>query len=182
MEKERNKKVDRRVQRTQKILAEALISLSIEKGYEAVTVQDIIDRANVGRATFYTHYENKDQLILNGQHELNGLLFGNHDEHFDFLKLYRHAAEHAKIAKVMLGYKGGELIINYLREVLLYKIKKELKSKGKKPTKNQKMQLYSCDVAATAIVRLLYCWFQDNMPLPPEEMAKKSDEILDALL
>jgi AcrR family transcriptional regulator len=42
---------DRRVQRTRKLLQEALIALVLEKGYEAVTVQDIIDRANVGRST-----------------------------------------------------------------------------------------------------------------------------------
>jgi hypothetical protein len=42
---------DRRVQRTRKLLQDALIALVLEKGYEAVTVQDIIDHANVGRST-----------------------------------------------------------------------------------------------------------------------------------
>lgn len=45
------KRPDRRVLRTRKLLQEALIALVLEKGYEAVTVQDIIDRANVGRST-----------------------------------------------------------------------------------------------------------------------------------
>ena len=52
----KNERVDRRVQRTRHLLNEALMSLIMEKGYEAITVQDIIDRANLGRSTFYAHY------------------------------------------------------------------------------------------------------------------------------
>jgi AcrR family transcriptional regulator len=53
---ERMEGIDRRIQKTKKILSEALIALILEKGYEQVTVQDIIDKANVGRSTFYCHY------------------------------------------------------------------------------------------------------------------------------
>src|SRR5215510_15281228 len=60
----KKKKEDRRVQRTQQLLRDALIELIIEKGYEEVTVQDIIDRANVGRSTFYSHFMDKQQLLL----------------------------------------------------------------------------------------------------------------------
>jgi AcrR family transcriptional regulator len=59
------KRRDRRVERTQQLLREALLSLIREKGFEGLTVQEIIDRANVGRATFYAHFENKDDLLLN---------------------------------------------------------------------------------------------------------------------
>jgi AcrR family transcriptional regulator len=58
------KKEDRRVQRTRTMLFDALLDLIIEKGYEAITVQDIIDRANVGRSTFYSHFSDKEQLLL----------------------------------------------------------------------------------------------------------------------
>jgi AcrR family transcriptional regulator len=60
------RKVDRRVQRTQDLLREALLSLIREKGFDALSVQDIIDRANVGRATFYAHFDNKQDLLLSG--------------------------------------------------------------------------------------------------------------------
>ena len=55
---------DRRTNRTRKLLQEALVSLILEKGYEKVTVQNVIDRANVGRSTFYAHFQNMDDLLL----------------------------------------------------------------------------------------------------------------------
>jgi AcrR family transcriptional regulator len=48
-------KTDRRVQRTRELLQKALIELISERGYDALTIQDIVDHANVGRTTFYLH-------------------------------------------------------------------------------------------------------------------------------
>jgi AcrR family transcriptional regulator len=56
-------KEDKRVRRTRKALAEALISLTIEKGYEAVTIQEITSRAGVGYRTYFRHYADKDALL-----------------------------------------------------------------------------------------------------------------------
>ena len=55
---------DRRVGKTRKALKEALTDLILEMGYEAVTVQDVIDRADVGRSTFYAHFTDKDDLLM----------------------------------------------------------------------------------------------------------------------
>ncbi|ONM48689.1 TetR/AcrR family transcriptional regulator [Nocardia donostiensis] len=55
---------DRRVRRTRDALHRALIELTMERGYERVTVSDIIDRADVGRSTFYAHYRDKDELLF----------------------------------------------------------------------------------------------------------------------
>ena len=54
---------DRRVERTENLLANALIALSLEKGYEAITIRDITERADIGYATFYRHYHDKDELL-----------------------------------------------------------------------------------------------------------------------
>ena len=58
-------KTDRRVQRTRELLQKALIDLIRERDYGAITIQDIVDRANVARTTFYVHYNNKDDLLMN---------------------------------------------------------------------------------------------------------------------
>lgn len=57
-------KHDRRSQRTRRLLGDAMVALLAQKRYDAITVQDIIDRANVGRTTFYTHFRDKDDLLL----------------------------------------------------------------------------------------------------------------------
>jgi AcrR family transcriptional regulator len=56
--------VDRRVQKTHQLIQSALMALIQEKRFEALSLQDIIDRANVGRATFYTHFDNKEDLLV----------------------------------------------------------------------------------------------------------------------
>lgn len=66
-----DEKSDRRVQRTRDLLKTALMQLVDERGYDALTIQDITDRANVGRSTFYLHYQSKDDLFL--------------DHHIDFV-------------------------------------------------------------------------------------------------
>ena len=68
--------MDRRVQRTRESLHRALIALMIEKGYDAVTVGDIVDRANVGRSTFYAHYTDKEDLFDSGFKNFSKQLLG----------------------------------------------------------------------------------------------------------
>lgn len=57
------KRLDRRIQKTLQHLQNALAALIAEKDYDDITIQEILDRANVGRSTFYAHFENKDQLL-----------------------------------------------------------------------------------------------------------------------
>lgn len=58
------KKTDARVRRTRDALGDALIALMHEKRFESITVQDVLDRAHVGRSTFYAHYSDKDDLLM----------------------------------------------------------------------------------------------------------------------
>jgi AcrR family transcriptional regulator len=69
-EKTRNKgqrshrKTDRRIVRTRDTLGDALVALMNEKNFDEITVQDLLDRAGVGRSTFYVHYRDKQDLFL----------------------------------------------------------------------------------------------------------------------
>jgi AcrR family transcriptional regulator len=58
------KKTDARVRRTRDALGDALVALMQEKPFETITVQDVLDRAHVGRSTFYAHYSDKDDLLM----------------------------------------------------------------------------------------------------------------------
>jgi AcrR family transcriptional regulator len=64
------RKLDRRVSRTRRQLREALFNLILEKGYDATTVEEITARADVGRTTFYLHYHDKEDLLMESIGEL----------------------------------------------------------------------------------------------------------------
>lgn len=115
------RKDDRRVQRTQQLLRAALLSLIEEKGFEEVTVQDIIDRANVGRATFYAHFDNKEDLWVSGLDGLRAALKqlqrqqhlrkASSDERlFAFShEMFAHIAEYRNVFRAMVGKRSGAL-------------------------------------------------------------------------
>lgn len=62
--KAKKKKADRRVRRTREVLGDALVGLMHEKSFDSIKVEEVLDRADVGRSTFYTHYRDKDDLFL----------------------------------------------------------------------------------------------------------------------
>ena len=65
---------DRRVERTRRMLFDSLRLLMMERGYEKMTIQNILDHAGVGRATFYAHFSSKDQLLEESIDGLRGWL------------------------------------------------------------------------------------------------------------
>jgi AcrR family transcriptional regulator len=77
------KPIDRRVARTRAMLQQAHVSLILEKGYEATTIEDICDKANVGRSTFYAHYTSKDDLRRSSFEHLRKLLVDRQKEALD---------------------------------------------------------------------------------------------------
>lgn len=66
---EPTKKTDARVRRTRDALGDALVALMQEKPFDTITVQDVLDRADVSRSTFYTHYSDKDDLLMSDAEE-----------------------------------------------------------------------------------------------------------------
>src|SRR5213083_3229079 len=105
---------DRRVQRTRKLLQDALVSLIMEKGYEAATVQDIIDRANVGRATFYAHFADKETLLSSRLEDLRHLLLERQRQTpaLGFsLAMLEHAYAHLRLYQAIIGHDSGAFVL-----------------------------------------------------------------------
>ncbi len=67
-------RLNHRIQKSKRLLHEALISLIQEKKYESITIQQILDRANVGRSTFYSYFRDKDELLIMGFKHLREIL------------------------------------------------------------------------------------------------------------
>ena len=118
-------KADKRVIRTRSRLAQALIELSCEEGYDAVTVQEIAGRAEINYRTFYRHYDSKDDLLRDvlrtSMADLRKIMppptpAELHDPNFEEIArrkgrmLYAYVAENSKIFRVLLQSGSAALV------------------------------------------------------------------------
>ena len=172
------KVVDRRIQRTQQLLQDALIALILEKGFDAVTVQDIIDRANVGRSTFYAHYQDKEDLFLGGLEHLRA-------EFEDHLKgqsameenpwslsliMFKHAQEYRRVYKALVGGKGGHAMLAHIQKFLMAHIDEHLKSHFRARKKSRiPLEILSTYIVSS-LTTLLTWWLDNDSPYSAEQM------------
>jgi len=176
------KREDRRVKRTRRMLHEALMALILEKGYEAVTVQDILDRANLGRSTFYSHYRHKDQLLRSGFDHLRTMLEEQHQsllsakacgKSADFnlsLELFRHAQENHGLYKAMVGKQSGQMIMRQAHDYLTALVREHLESLMNS-RKNPPMPLdLTAHWIVSAFLSLLTWWLDRKLPYTAEKM------------
>jgi len=110
-----DKKTDARVRRTRDALGDALVALMQEKPFETITVQDVLDRAHVGRSTFYAHFVDKDDLLMAilADLEMPGLDPGSwkpDDPAFGWtLALFRHFGSGKRLFKAVAGDESGSI-------------------------------------------------------------------------
>jgi AcrR family transcriptional regulator len=130
---------DRRVQRTRRLLHKALMSLVLEKKYESITVQEILDRADVGRSTFYLHFRDKDELLFSGFEYLLSFLESvqgatatvpgkSYERIIGFsLAMFQHAHEYRRINRALLGSTAEAVVRRRIHSVLAGIVGRELK-------------------------------------------------------
>ena len=170
-------KEDRRVQRTQQLLQEALRALILEKGYDAVTIQDVIDRANVGRATFYAHFQDKEHLLLSGFVALWNQFeaffasdsFAAENPWQISLALFQHAENHREIYKAMAGKKGAAIVLTHLQQRLSKILQSHLE-----PQLTKRKKAFPADVLTqylvSSLTTLLTWWMDSNSSYTAEQM------------
>lgn len=128
-------KTDRRIRKTKEALRNAVFSLIVEKGYDAVTVQDILDRANVGRSTFYNHFVDKQDVFRSGfeslcdilQQRVNKKAPGPEPLSFS-LELYRQclAPSMRRLYTAIYEHPAGVIVMRWLSELVAKLVRLEL--------------------------------------------------------
>lgn len=177
-------KEDRRVQRTRRALRDALVALIVERGWEKFTVQDVCDRADVGRSTFYMHFADKEELIAGGLRDLGRSLRGQlaalgSMQPLGFSRgLVEHAHEQRRLFLAIVGKKGGHLVQAKFRELVQELVEADLSNLLSAGARR--------DAAAAflggAFLELLRWSLESRSPPAPEEVDRLFQELAQPVL
>jgi AcrR family transcriptional regulator len=171
--------IDRRAARTRRALHEALISLILRKGYEATTIQDLINEADVGRSTFYAHYTGKDDLLRGGFERLRADLTemrgrrpaGGETKRSEPLRfslaLFQHADGYKDVYRALVGGRGGTIAMSEIRGVLFEFVRKELSSAKRNGAVPRELAL---QFIVSAFLAVLTWWLERKPELTPPEV------------
>ncbi|HEV2653438.1 MAG TPA: TetR/AcrR family transcriptional regulator [Ktedonobacteraceae bacterium] len=181
--------IDLRVRRTQKFLQEAMIELIAEKGFDAITVGDIAERAMINRATFYRHYQDKYDLVAKIFEETATQLVENmkpfHKETRQsetenppeiWIQLFEHVAEHARLYRAMLGRNGSSWFAARMREhtIKLMLEQKRRWKQEKEPTQQSDpampQELPGMQLSHVLIGTIVW-WLESEKSYTPRQMA-----------
>lgn len=171
--------MDRRAARTRRALHGALMSLILRKGYEATTVQDIIEEADVGRSTFYAHYTGKENLLRSGFQTLRAELTeaqraaranvdGSQDKPLRFSPaMFEHASGYTDVYRALVGGRGGVVAVNEIRRILAEMVKKELSGVRQDETVPQELRI---QFVVSAFLTVLTWWLERRPELSPSQV------------
>jgi AcrR family transcriptional regulator len=126
--------VDRRAVRTRALLLQALPALMAERGFERLTIQNIIDRAGVGRATFYAHFENKEELLAASVGGLRAWLEAMRErapaQPFAFMRpFFEHLESHRAIYRTTFERESEVSVERLIRAMMRELVRAELTAK-----------------------------------------------------
>ena len=171
--------IDRRVARTRTTIQDAFISLVLARGYEPITIKEICVAANVGRATFYSHYRSKDDLKRAGlEHLRRSLLTRRGDAaakgRLSFsLLVFQHARDHLHLYRALAGSRGGAVALETIGEIVAELVRADLAAAGY-PASGGVASVVPRDLVVRFVVgafmAMLTGWLDTGAKLPPARM------------
>jgi AcrR family transcriptional regulator len=189
-------KLDRRVQRTRKALRNALLELLKEKEYDLISVEEITQHANLGRATFYLHYKDKEDLLVDEFNEIVNerartiaeIPFSawlpaleNPDQAAEnkpappLLMAFQHIANHADLYQILLKNEKSDRTLERIRKIIAQSITEFLQKKLEDDPIPILSEVPIDLLAAYFSGGLLSCvdwWFEQELSYSPEEMTR----------
>ncbi|MBI1282243.1 MAG: TetR family transcriptional regulator [Anaerolineaceae bacterium] len=190
MEATTTRKEDRRKERTRQLLRDALLELIPEKGYEAITLQDITDRANVARPTFYLHFKDKQDLLFSSLREIYDDLAKR--QHIncepDELLLksmetggdsdFEHVAENSAFYQTMLSEKGSIAFVLMVLEYLSTIMGTEFVNKLSEKTNPRVPPDFVSSFIAGAEIGVVNWWLKHNhMRYSPQQISRMMNHV-----
>jgi|HigsolmetaAR202D_1030399.scaffolds.fasta_scaffold30876_2 AcrR family transcriptional regulator len=167
---------DLRIKRTRKLIQEAFIELTVEKGFAALTVRDITKRAMINRSTFYRHYLDKYDLLDKFIAEVFEQTAGHGTDQLAEeeslpgpVLLMRHIRDHKEFYKVMFGDRGDPKFIERFRQNTERRIRgwaQNIDMPGAPPFELR------VKYAAHAGIGAILWWLEQGQEISPEQLAR----------
>lgn len=187
--------MDRRQKKTREAIFKAFTSLLAEENYNQISVQKIIDAADVGRTTFYAHFETKDFLLKDLCEELFGHIIdtamGLPHGHYHyscgsttdsvFLHLLRHLQENDRNILELLSSQNNDLFLAYFKSNLKKLILSQYANKGLLK-KSKLPEDYLVNHISSAFVETVSWWLSRDMQESPEVITEYFLAIIEPIL
>lgn len=167
-------KHDRRSERTRRLLGEALIALMLKRPYADLTIGDILDRADIGRSTFYAHYWDKDDLLAS---EIERMLdaLTQQAAHSPAsspalppsLGLLQHIASHQRLYQALQRGGGLTVALRALRQRLCDDIERRLHAET---ALSDSAITVTTQAVVGALLALIQWWLENELPIPAEQL------------
>lgn len=175
--------MDRRQKKTKEAIFKAFTQLLGEKNINKITVSDIIERADIGRATFYAHFETKDFLLKELCEELFCHVFDStqenptfHNHIFNcenddtvFLHILKHIKNNDNQLLGLLSCQNNELFLNYFKNGFIKLIESQNYTTENEKTKALPKDFYINYIAST-FVQTVKWWIENNLKESPEKI------------
>jgi AcrR family transcriptional regulator len=177
------KKIDRRVERTRDLLQKSLIDLIAERGYDAITIQDIVDRADVGRTTFYLHYNSKDDLFMSCHeaivsqfhiglhHPLTQAELLSPQIPVDLLSAYQHLEQGRTLLYPIFQGKDSQLILRQIRERTAREVEANLRAVFNESDSQIPLEMLANYIVGAQIA-LMQWWLEKRRSYPAENLVR----------
>ena len=174
--------MDRRIARTRGALQRALSSLILTKGYDAITVDDICQTANVGRSTFYSHFTGKDDLKRRGlDGHLRELLADRRKDGWPSeglkgrrlafsLSLFEHARDHLDLYRALVGSRGGGVSLGAIRQIVSDLVREEIVATADHSSNDAMPHEVVVTYVVGAYMALLTWWLDGGAKLSPQRI------------
>ena len=176
---------DLRVRRTRKLIQRALIELTIEKGFSAITVQDIAERAMVNRVTFYRHYTDKYDLLKHYMDEIYEMTASQEplpkaakrtqDElqpPGGMVQMLERVRAHADFFRVMLSDQGDPAFAQRIQQYSESRLRTLMPSKPRKSLSNEPPLDLCLSYLSYAGVGGIVWWLNQEQSVSPEQIAQ----------
>jgi len=180
---------ERRRLLTRKTLIQAALQLVLEKGFDAISIQDITDRADLGRGTFYIHFNDKEDVVWTAFKDLfQDLEQEAHQqldrrmpqvEYYGLLNIFRHAEKNRDLYWVMFGQQGSSRLTARAQDFLANAFLYDIRQSPEPPEINFNIpEEVEAQILTGMISRLLFWWLETPNHYSTEQIASMTYEAL----